>query len=127
MNAHPCQSDVGQRLLDERADAELDAEQDARDLAEMAEHPYWLRKWHREDDSPETVWACCDAGLLLMLCDGLPCGDIKRADDQRDQFASLHKTLKQRFYRWATEGKPSYLKTYQEAERRAREDGERDE
>ena len=121
MNALPCQSDVGQRELDEQADAELLQEARAEALNEMAESSYWLRKWHREDDSNETIWASCELGLLLMLCDGLPCGDSERADDQREQFDALHKRLRECFDAWASAGKHSYLDHYIEQQRLARE------
>lgn len=121
MSALPCPSDVGQRELDEQADAELLQAARAEALNEMAESSYWLRKWHREDDDKETVWACADLGLLLMLCDGLPCGDSERADDQREQFDALHKRLRECFDAWASAGKRSHLDHYIEQQRLARE------
>lgn len=121
MNALPCQSDVGASLLDEMADEALREEHRVAALDEMAESSYWLRKWDRDDDSERRVTACMDLGLLLMLSDGLPCGDSERADGQREDFATQHSILRDCFIAWATEGKPSHLDRYMEAERLARE------
>jgi hypothetical protein len=121
MNALRCPSDLIQRDIDTQADKELQTERDAADLDDMAESKYWLRKWHREDDSNETVWTSCELGLLLMLCDGLPCGDSERADDQREQFDALHKRLRECFDAWASAGKHSHLDHYIEQQRLARE------
>src|SRR6185312_5836082 len=64
---------------------------------------------------------CLELGLLLMLSDGLPCGDSERADGQREDFATRHSSLRDCFFEWATAGKPSHLDRYQEAGWRTRE------
>lgn len=121
MNALPCQSDVGQRLLDEMADEALREEHRVAALDEMAESSYWLRKWHRDDDSDRTVTACMELGFLLLASDGLPSGHSERADQERDDFDAIHETLRECFDAWATANKPSHLDCYMEAERLARE------
>jgi len=121
MNAIPCQSDVGGRLLDQMADEAMREERRVAALDEMVESSYWLRKWHREDDSERTVTTCLELGLLLMLSDGLPCGDSERADGQREDFAARHSILRDCFFAWATAGKPSHLDRYQKTGWRTRE------
>ena len=121
MNTISCQSDVGGRLLDQMADEAMREECRVADLDEMVESSYWLRKWHREDDSERTVTTCLELGLLLMLSDGLPCGDSESADGQREDFAARHSILRDCFFAWATAGKPSHLDRYQECGRLTRE------
>lgn len=126
MNALPCQSDVGQRLLDEMADEALREEHRVAALDEMAESSYWLRKWDRDDDSERRVSACMELGFLLVANDGLPSGDSERADQARDDFEAIHKTLRDCFIAWATANKPSHLDRYLEAERLAAEEDRAD-
>ena len=96
-------------------------------LAEMIDSSHWLMRWHDEDDSAVRVSACMELGLLLMLADGLPAGRSVRADAERDAFANRHAILRDCFIAWATEGKPSHLDRYMEAERLAAEEDRADE
>jgi hypothetical protein len=121
MNALPCPSDVGQRLLDEMVDEESRKEVRERDLEDMAESSYWLRKWGRDDDSGDAVEACTSLATLFLER-GLPSSCCtEREDWLRDAYDSLQLDLRRCFDRWATAGKPSHLDRYQEAERLARE------